>query len=100
MRKPDLPGVREKLFRYYESLHRGDACIGGIPEALEESGLAHETLVIFHSDHGGAIRGEGMLHHHGLWAPVIVRWPGRVPPVRVLRSECGFFSARARGATH
>ena len=43
----DLPGVRENLVSYYESLHRGDQCIGGILNALKESGPADNTLVVF-----------------------------------------------------
>ena len=76
---PDLPGVREKLVPYYESLHRGDECIGAVLEALEESGLEDNTIVVFLSDHGmGTIGAKAMLYHHGLRTPVIVRWPGQI----------------------
>jgi N-sulfoglucosamine sulfohydrolase len=76
---PDLPEIRENLVPYYESLHRGDECIGGALRALEESGAAENTLVFFLSDHGmGAIGGKATLYHDGLRTPVIVRWPGKV----------------------
>jgi len=76
---PDLLEVRERLVPYYESLCRGDACIGAILRALEESGESENTLVIFLSDHGmGAPGAKLSLHHAGLRTPVIVRWPGHV----------------------
>jgi len=81
---PDLPGVRERLVPYYESLRRGDECVGAILEALNESGLVENTLVIFLSDHGmGTIGAKGMLYHHGLRTPVILRWPNQVPAGRI-----------------
>ena len=76
---PDLPEIRQNLVPYYESLHRGDECIGGALRALDESGAAANTLVFFLSDHGmGAIGGKATLYHDGLRTPVIVRWPGKV----------------------
>jgi N-sulfoglucosamine sulfohydrolase len=85
---PDLPGIRERLVPYYESLHRGDECIGGILKALEESGKADHTLVIFLSDHGmGVVGAKTMLYHHGLRTPVIIKWPGKVAPGKVDRTS-------------
>jgi N-sulfoglucosamine sulfohydrolase len=76
---PDLPEIRENLVPYYESLHRGDECIGGILRALKESGEDKNTLVFFLSDHGmAAIGGKGTLYHAGTRTPVIVRWPGKI----------------------
>ncbi len=81
---PDLPGVREKLVPYYESLHRGDECIGAILEALDESGLKDNTIVVFLSDNGmGTIGAKAMLYHHGLRTPMILRWPGKVAAGKV-----------------
>ena len=75
----DLPEIRKNLIPYYESLHRGDECIGGILRALKESGEEENTLVFFLSDHGmGAIGAKATLYHDGLRTPVIVRWPGRI----------------------
>lgn len=80
----DLPEIRKNLVPYYESLHRGDECIGSILKALEESGEAENTLVFFLSDHGmAAIGGKATLYHDGIRTPVIVRWPGRIEEGRV-----------------
>lgn len=76
---PDLPGVRENLVPYYESLHRGDACVGSILQALEDSGRADNTLVIFLSDHGmGVPAAKNTLYQHGTRTPIIMRLPGKI----------------------
>jgi N-sulfoglucosamine sulfohydrolase len=75
----DLPDIREALVPYYNALHRGDECIGAILKALEESGEAENTLVIFLSDHGmGAPGAKSTLYHDGVRTPIIFRWPGKV----------------------
>jgi len=65
-----------------------DAQIGRIFEALNESELADDTMVVFTSDHGD------MLGAHGLYdkgpfmyddiyrVPLVVRWPDKVEPGR------------------
>jgi uncharacterized sulfatase len=62
-----------------------DRHIGRILDALDETGLAEDTLVVFSSDHGD------LLGDHGFWwkslvayeesirLPMVVRLPGRVP---------------------
>ena len=76
---PDLPDIRDNLVPYYDSLHRGDECIGAVLRALEESGESENTLVVFLSDNGmGAIGAKATLYQAGLRTPIIVRWPGVV----------------------
>lgn len=76
---PDLPEIRKNLVPYYESLHRGDECIGAILQALDESDQINNTLVFFLSDNGmGAPGAKATLFHHGLRTPIIIRWPGEV----------------------
>ncbi|HKK17656.1 MAG TPA: sulfatase [Opitutales bacterium] len=74
---PDLPWVREQLVPYYESMHRGDACIGAILQAIEDSGQADHTLVIFLSDNGMGVPGaKNTLYQHGTRTPIIMKLPG------------------------
>ena len=48
---PDVPGVREDLADYYESVSRWDTVVGAVLEALDTSGRADETLVFVTTDH-------------------------------------------------
>src|SRR3984957_1789313 len=49
---PDLPGVREDLAQYYESVSRLDSGVGLLLKELRQSGHEPETLVIYLSDNG------------------------------------------------
>ncbi len=75
----DLPDVREALVPYYNALHRGDECVGGILKAIDDSDMRENTLVIFLSDHGmGAPGAKNTLYHDGIRTPIIFRWPGKI----------------------
>ncbi len=52
---PDLPGVRQELAQYLNSTRRLDDTFGRVMQALDESGMADDTLVIFISDNGIAV---------------------------------------------
>jgi len=66
-----------------------DSAVGDVLQALDESGVADETLVIFMSDNGGLSTseghptsnlpyraGKGWLYEGGIREPMIIRWPG------------------------
>ncbi|MEM6430469.1 MAG: sulfatase-like hydrolase/transferase [Deinococcota bacterium] len=66
---------------YWGLVSRLDSMIGQILEALNDNGLAENTLIVYTSDHGD------MLGEHGLWwkhvfyeesvkVPLIMNWPG------------------------
>jgi arylsulfatase A-like enzyme len=60
-----------------------DENIGWLLDALEEEGLAENTLVIFTSDNGPhPIAGSGKAHmcDAGIREPLIVRWPDHIEP--------------------
>lgn len=78
---PDLPDIRKELSFYYNSTRRLDDTFGKVIQALEESGLAENTLVIFLSDNGIAIPfAKANTYHVSNYTPFIVRWPGVVKP--------------------
>ena len=73
----DDPKVREELALYYSSVRRADDCVGEILQALEASGEANNTVVMFLSDHGMPLPfAKTQLYHHSTHTPWMVRWPG------------------------
>jgi N-sulfoglucosamine sulfohydrolase len=77
---PDLPEVRREMAEYYTSVYRCDQVVGAILQALEESGFAEHTIVMFMSDNGISIPfAKGNCYLNSNKTPWIVRWPGQVP---------------------
>ena len=73
----DDPKVREELALYYSSVRRADDCVGEILKALDASGEANNTVVMFLSDHGMPLPfAKTQLYHHSTHTPWMVRWPG------------------------
>lgn len=76
---------REHLARYDPDLRSLDSEIGRLLDALEESGRAPRTLVVFHADHGESLGEEGYLGHGQLLnrasmrVPLMLRLPGAIP---------------------
>jgi N-sulfoglucosamine sulfohydrolase len=74
---PDLPGVREELSCYFNSVRRLDDTFGKTMQALKESGFEGDTLVMFLSDNGIAIPfAKCNAYLASTRTPWIVRWPG------------------------
>ena len=77
----DHPDVRQELALYYSSVRRADDCVAKILEALDQSGTAENTVVMFLSDHGMPLPfAKTQLYHHSTHTPWIVRWPGVIQP--------------------
>ena len=75
----DHPDVRIELAQYYSTVRRADDCVGETLKALEESGEADNTVVMFLSDHGMPLPfAKTAVWHHSTHTPLIVRWPGLV----------------------
>lgn len=71
------PVVSKELAHYYSSVCRADDGVGHVLQALQESGEADHTVVLFLSDHGMALPfAKTQLYHHSTHTPLIVRWPG------------------------
>lgn len=70
---------------YYAMVSLVDDEVGRILSALEDEGLADDTLVVFTSDHGELLGDHRMLlkgpmmFESSVRVPLIVRWPGELP---------------------
>src|SRR3984957_459355 len=71
---PDLPGVRQDLAQYYESVSRFDSGVGILLQELRDAGHENDTLVIYLSDNGRPFPGaKDNLYEPGLHLPLIIR---------------------------
>jgi N-sulfoglucosamine sulfohydrolase len=74
---PDLPAVRTEYAEYLSSARRCDDVVGKLLDALERSGTAEDTLVVFLSDNGMAFPfAKANCYLRSTLTPLIVRWPG------------------------
>ena len=73
--------VQQELALYYSSVRRADDCFAEIMKALDDSGEANETFVMFLSDHGMPLPfAKTQLYHHSTHTPLMVRWPSVTKP--------------------
>jgi arylsulfatase A len=79
----------QKNATYAALVESVDDLVGTVMKALDDLGLAEETIVIFTSDNGGLVGpthnaplklGKGHATEGGLRVPWIVRWTGTIPP--------------------
>ena len=78
---PDIPDVRKEIAEYCCSVKRCDDTVGAVLRALDESGLADNTLVMFLSDHGMALPfAKTNCYLHSTRTPWIAAWPDRIKP--------------------
>lgn len=81
---PDIPDVRKEIAQYYSSARRCDDTVGEVMRALDESGLAENTLTMFLSDNGMALPfAKTNCYLHSTRTPWIARWPGKIKPGKI-----------------
>lgn len=77
---------------YFASVALIDLEVGRVLEALDRTGLAENTLVIFASDHGDMIGDHELLVKGAFFydacsrVPFLMRWPARIPEGRVVEA--------------
>ena len=73
---PDEMGIRMNYAKYYDAVENMDGEVAKELKALDDAGVADDTIVIFNSDHGGVMPGsKRFLFDDGLHAPLIIRIP-------------------------
>ncbi|MBI3279354.1 MAG: sulfatase, partial [Acidobacteria bacterium] len=81
---PNVPGP-EQVAAYYAAITAVDDQIGRLSRALDELGLAEDTIVLVSSDHGDMLGSHGLRLKRKPWEesiriPGILRYPRRVKP--------------------
>lgn len=72
----DNEAARADMADLQGAIRKADFHAGRIFEALEEAGLADNTIVLFTTDHGLALpRSKGTMHDTGMSVAFVMRWP-------------------------
>ena len=76
-----------QIKNYFAMVTGVDAQLGRILEALDEEGLANDTVVLFTSDHGNCLGAHEQIsknnhYEESMRVPFLLRWPGELPPRR------------------
>lgn len=72
----DSPTTRRVLASLQGALRRVDEAVGIIDDALQATGLADDTILIFTTDHGLEVpRAKWHLYDAGIGTAMILRWP-------------------------
>jgi arylsulfatase A-like enzyme len=73
---PDTPEFRRDRAHYYDQMARLDEQVARLLKALEDDGLAEDTIVFYYGDNGGVLgRSKRFCFDSGLHVPLIIRFP-------------------------
>ncbi len=78
----EIPDVRKEVCQYFNSVRRFDQSFGHVIRALQASGEAENTVVVFVSDHGMSFPfAKTTIYQNGTWTPMMIRAPGVSKPM-------------------
>ena len=78
---PNNPRIKKDVLNYFNSVKRGDDCIGEIINALKKSKFSENTIVILLSDHGAPFPfAKSSVYQNGVKTPLIVTFPSKFEP--------------------
>jgi arylsulfatase A-like enzyme len=80
----DTPATRKDLSGYYAHITALDENLGRLMRALDEIGIADDTILVYTSDHGDMLGSHGHVRKERPWdessrIPFMIRWPRRIP---------------------
>lgn len=79
----DEPGAREEFRAFEAAIERMDAAVGRLLDALDDAGLADNTIVMVTTDHGIPFpRAKCSPYDPGLETFLLARWPDGLPAGR------------------
>jgi choline-sulfatase len=98
---PPLTPERIRVARaaYFALCEHVDSLVGQVLDALDRTGLAESTVVIYASDHGDTAGdhgcwGKSTYYQGSAGVPLIARWPGVVAPGTTSRAVCNLTDHR------
>lgn len=76
---------RKRAAGYFGAVSAVDANFGRLLKALDEEGIADNTIVVFTADHGEMLGSQGRMtksywYEESIGVPFLIRWPGHIPP--------------------
>ena len=83
--RPNAPEAPlDEIAGYYSHITALDRNLGRLMEALEQAGIADNTIVVFTSDHGDMFGSQGHTRKQKPWdesimVPCAMRWPAKLP---------------------
>ncbi|TLX75634.1 sulfatase [Labilibacter sediminis] len=76
---PKHPKIKQETLNYYNSVKRGDDCVGAVMEALKKSKFYDNTIIVFVSDHGMPLPfAKSTIYQNGIRTPWIISWPNAI----------------------
>jgi arylsulfatase A-like enzyme len=82
-----IRSCKEDIPYYFAQITGVDDQFGRLLRAIDEAGLADDTIVVFTSDHGNCIGSHNEISKNNpfdeaLRVPFLIRWPGKIAPRR------------------
>ncbi|MBI1926389.1 sulfatase [Candidatus Poribacteria bacterium] len=83
--RPNAEGAnRTAIANYYAHITALDANLGRLMGALDDLGIADDTILVYTSDHGDMLGSHGEVRKERPWeesirVPFLIRWPGKIP---------------------
>lgn len=77
---PQTDLMKQNFLHYYDEIARFDLLVGNVVKALEEKGVADNTLILVMADNGRPYaRDKTTMYDSGMRTPFLAYWPGQIP---------------------